>query len=634
MLDFPKSSIELARAQKSRVIRDPVWGDIDVTDPGIVALIGHPIVQRLRRIRMLGLGCETSGGGNHSRFAHTLGVLEATARFYRRRPDEWHWWRKGGPHYRMVAPSPFRACLQAVLHHITTAPFSLAGLLDVERAGALLTGAPASLGAVLAAKVMVDVARDWLKCVCGRGDDRANEPCECCTLRWRERTTFGDLCRLLDRDVIRPGDHIYGPPGTAFVDGSIPLDPNQLDALARNAHYLGLSIPIDHRLVPQLYPHGAREQGQRELPDGLQSMLVEATVSLWRDVQRLFAVVYADGRSLQASAAIRALHEAGHLGIDKWCGMDLSHHDDLPMSTIVLGATGQSEANAVELRDRLQKLEQRWVRFDDLLLYSKLKHLARDEARARGPRHLARKALLGPSGVSHETDPSSKSELNLVKSHARDVAIGLVMRYKRSIHERYSWLANLECLSQDRLNRIVGSAHHYDDWIYCWKTRLASQYPGKGPASLGRSLPSEHWWVPGALVTLYHAYRNSGRTTRKVASWKATDVSQFLAEIAGGLLRDSEGPVFSVGVDKRRRSVYPRMHDSVSRLYVLGYLKFDPFPPSIHGDPFGFRVKMTGRNVESLTALHEHLAKKRSSRERRAAQTIADHVIASIESRR
>ncbi len=57
-----------------KVIRDPIHGYIEL-DALTLSIIDSPQVQRLRRIRQLGLSNLVYPGANHSRFEHSLGVM-------------------------------------------------------------------------------------------------------------------------------------------------------------------------------------------------------------------------------------------------------------------------------------------------------------------------------------------------------------------------------------------------------------------------------------------------------------------------------------------------------------------------------------------------------------------------------
>ncbi len=65
----------------TREIRDPLHGAIRI-DEQEKAIIDHPFVQRLRGIRQLGFSHVPFPGATHSRFAHSLGVMELAGRVF------------------------------------------------------------------------------------------------------------------------------------------------------------------------------------------------------------------------------------------------------------------------------------------------------------------------------------------------------------------------------------------------------------------------------------------------------------------------------------------------------------------------------------------------------------------------
>lgn len=60
---------------KQKIVNDPVYGFVTITDELIFDLIEHPYFQRLRRITQMGLSCLVYPGANHTRFHHALGCL-------------------------------------------------------------------------------------------------------------------------------------------------------------------------------------------------------------------------------------------------------------------------------------------------------------------------------------------------------------------------------------------------------------------------------------------------------------------------------------------------------------------------------------------------------------------------------
>ncbi len=60
---------------KLKIINDPVYGFIKIPYDVVYDLIEHPLFQRLRRIRQLGLTFFVYPGANHTRFQHAVGAM-------------------------------------------------------------------------------------------------------------------------------------------------------------------------------------------------------------------------------------------------------------------------------------------------------------------------------------------------------------------------------------------------------------------------------------------------------------------------------------------------------------------------------------------------------------------------------
>jgi HD superfamily phosphohydrolase len=61
--------------KKRKIINDPVFGFITIPNDFIYRLIQHPFLQRLNRIRQLGLAAFVYPGAQHTRFHHSLGAM-------------------------------------------------------------------------------------------------------------------------------------------------------------------------------------------------------------------------------------------------------------------------------------------------------------------------------------------------------------------------------------------------------------------------------------------------------------------------------------------------------------------------------------------------------------------------------
>lgn len=62
-------------ANKRKIINDPVFGFLSIPNDLIFDVLQHPYVQRLSRIRQLGLSYLVYPGATHSRFGHSLGAM-------------------------------------------------------------------------------------------------------------------------------------------------------------------------------------------------------------------------------------------------------------------------------------------------------------------------------------------------------------------------------------------------------------------------------------------------------------------------------------------------------------------------------------------------------------------------------
>jgi len=61
--------------QKKKIINDPVFGFVTIPNEFIYNLISHPYLQRLNRIKQLGLGSFVYPGAQHTRFHHSIGAM-------------------------------------------------------------------------------------------------------------------------------------------------------------------------------------------------------------------------------------------------------------------------------------------------------------------------------------------------------------------------------------------------------------------------------------------------------------------------------------------------------------------------------------------------------------------------------
>ncbi|MDR1742842.1 MAG: HD domain-containing protein [Dysgonamonadaceae bacterium] len=101
--------------QKRKIINDPVFGFINIPNDFVYGLMCHPFVQRLNRIRQLGLAAFVYPGAQHTRFHHSIGamyLMDEALRHLREKNQE-------------ITPDEYNGALAAILlHDVGHGPFS------------------------------------------------------------------------------------------------------------------------------------------------------------------------------------------------------------------------------------------------------------------------------------------------------------------------------------------------------------------------------------------------------------------------------------------------------------------------------------------------------------------------------
>lgn len=65
----------MGEINKLKILNDPIYGFISITNPLVYDLIQHPYFQRLRRISQMGMSYLVYPGAHHTRFHHALGCM-------------------------------------------------------------------------------------------------------------------------------------------------------------------------------------------------------------------------------------------------------------------------------------------------------------------------------------------------------------------------------------------------------------------------------------------------------------------------------------------------------------------------------------------------------------------------------
>jgi len=100
---------------KLKILNDPIYGFISITNPLVYDLIQHPYFQRLRRISQMGLTYLVYPGAHHTRFHHALGcmhIMQKTIQVLKFKGVE------------ISADEENALCIAILLHDIGHGPFS------------------------------------------------------------------------------------------------------------------------------------------------------------------------------------------------------------------------------------------------------------------------------------------------------------------------------------------------------------------------------------------------------------------------------------------------------------------------------------------------------------------------------
>ncbi len=70
-----RTALKKGKANKLKIINDPIYGFIQISNPIVFDIIEHPYFQRLRRITQMGFSNLVYPGANHTRFHHAIGCM-------------------------------------------------------------------------------------------------------------------------------------------------------------------------------------------------------------------------------------------------------------------------------------------------------------------------------------------------------------------------------------------------------------------------------------------------------------------------------------------------------------------------------------------------------------------------------
>ena len=100
---------------KRKIINDPVFGFISIPNDFVYEIIQHPYLQRLNRIRQLGLAPFVYPGAQHTRFHHSIGAMYLMDEALKTLREKGH----------MISTEEYNGAMAAILlHDIGHGPFS------------------------------------------------------------------------------------------------------------------------------------------------------------------------------------------------------------------------------------------------------------------------------------------------------------------------------------------------------------------------------------------------------------------------------------------------------------------------------------------------------------------------------
>jgi len=272
-----------------KLIQDPIHGLLRIED-WMLKIIDTPEFQRLRRISQIGFANLVFPGANHTRFEHSLGVMEVTRQLVNRMDAS--------------DDEKMEIIASALLHDIAHAPFSHCSEAIVER--------------------YLGLNHENVEVVLKRGEIK-------------------DVLNNLGLSVRRIRDHISGKSDCNVVKGDIDAD--RIDYLMRDSHYTGVAHGVfdAQRLINKVVFVGKRMVidvgGLRSAEALLISRFLMYTTVYYHHVCRIARKMF--------EKAVEFCIDEGHLN-----PKDLFYMDDWSLMTFLRSQEGYPKEIAEMLMNR------------------------------------------------------------------------------------------------------------------------------------------------------------------------------------------------------------------------------------------------------------------------------------------
>lgn len=186
---------------KQRIIKDPVWGNILLSEDIYKNVIDSKPIQRLRHIRQGGFTFLSIPSANHSRFEHILGTYYLSRK-----------WQEG------LGIFPEKLLLLALLHHIDETPFSYATSEVIHQ---------------IRKDIWKNEYKRYEKQIRHNNIDRINHQLDVVELT-------NDLDKIKTYQFYSKES---GEKGSLSIDYQILYITSLIDAICRNSHYMGIGRP-------------------------------------------------------------------------------------------------------------------------------------------------------------------------------------------------------------------------------------------------------------------------------------------------------------------------------------------------------------------------------------------------------
>ena len=273
-----------------RVVRDPLFGDVRLTDYER-SVLNTPVMQRLRYIKQLGLTNLVYPGAEHSRLSHAVGCIYRTEQMLRSVEDI-----NGvriDPNTRLVAR------LYALIHDVTHVPFGH----TIEDELGIYERHDDNRGRI--ERLVLDPRSRFAEVLASSEEGL------------QARAHFDQEASIQNRSAI-----------TEMVSGSTGAD--VLDYIDRDAFHCGLDHRIDSAIFRQLHlqrPPGSQEERMVSLLYGREGPRIDreyAVESLLSERYALFLKVYCHKRKHAASAVLDKALSTALFGGQKKAGPEIT----------------------------------------------------------------------------------------------------------------------------------------------------------------------------------------------------------------------------------------------------------------------------------------------------------------------